>query len=320
MKILGWMLLSSMSILSLHAQEVIESTPLSVEDDGARKIIEGQKSPVVLEAPKEIIKIEAVEIKPESLEAVDANTKKDVKKSAKVIVKKSAVIIPPIAVLPEENSKDGQLKLTEGKTEEIKIEDKRIDDKKIVIVPETLETEKLTVVFLDQTLGKYIQFSFGYLNSRYEKIHSSLDNGSSLTSFSLVSDMNRLLQFGFSMELLTDTSGQEIPDNIRVVQYRLFANTHAPILGSSRFDWVGGLAFSIGDFGIRRRYLNLQNEEASVKIKDGTIVGLIPAAGVRIYLVGKNSFDLMVEYHQYFGKPQSYIGGLAIAPRLSFEF
>lgn len=311
MKILGWILLSSISISSLHAQEVIESTPLSVEDDGARKIIEGQKSPVVLEAPKEIIKIEAVEIKPESLEAVDANTKKDVKKAAKVVAKKSAPAEP--------NSVDGQLKLNETKTEEVNIQDK-IEDKKIVIVPGNLETEKVTVVFFDQTLGKYIQFSFGYLNSRYEKIHSSLDNGSSLTSFSLVSDMSRQLQFGFSMELLTDTSGQEIPDNIRVVQYRLFANTHAPILGSSRFDWVAGLAFSIGDFGIRRRYLNLQNEEASVKIKDGTIVGLIPAAGVRIYLVGKNSFDLMVEYHQYFGKPQSYIGGLAIAPRLSFEF
>lgn len=338
MKFLGWMLL--LTFTAAHAQEVIESTPLSVEDDGARKIIQGNGSaPAVKEEPKEIIKIEAVEVRPESLEAVEAATKKDVKRSNKtatkktkvqlkkeIIIEEPSVIITPVVVVPEKtNPADGQLKLdakpeVQVKTEEVKIEDKRIDEAKVVTLPAKTETETMTVVFYENTLKKYLQFSFGFLDSDYEKIHPNLDNGSNMTSLAFVSDMTIRLQLGFAMELLTDKSGQDIPDNIRSVQYRLFANYHAPVMGSSRVDWVGGLAFVIGDFGVRRRYINLQNEEASVKIKDGTIVGLIPAAGVRIYLVGKNSFDIMVEYHQYFGKPQSYIGGLAVAPRLSFEF
>ncbi len=345
MKFLGWMLL--LTFTTSHAQEVIESTPLSIEDNGARKIIEGNGSaPVVKEEPKEIIKIDEVEVKPESLEAVGAATAKDVKKEAKVskkakakakvpskiLVDEPAVIIAPVVVVPEKtNPADGQLKLdgtpaatsqpeVQVKVEEIKIEDKRIDDKKVVTVPVKTEAETMTVVFYENTLKKYLQFSFGFLDSDYEKIHPNLDNGSNLTSFAIVSDMTVRVQTGFAMELITDKSGQEIPDNIRSVQYRLFANYHAPIMGSSRVDWVGGLAFVIGDYGIRRRYINLQGEEASLKIKDGTIVGLIPAVGVRIYLVGKNSFDIMAEYHQYFGKPQSHIGGLAISPRLSFEF
>lgn len=336
MKFLGWMLL--LTFTTAHAQEVIESTPLSIEDNSSRPLIQNSGSTqVIKEEPKEIIKIDTVEVKPESLEAVEAATKKESKKSVAkkvkaqpkkaIVVEAPAVIITPVVVAPEKsNPVDGQLKLdgapaeVEVKSIESKIEDKRIDDKKIVILPEKTETQTVTVNFFDNTLKKYLQFSFGFLDSDYEKIHPNLDNGSNITSVAFVSDMTNRLQAGFAMELVTDKSGQEIPDNIRSVQYRLFANYHAPIMGSSKFDWVGGVAFAIGDFGIRRRYINLQGEEASVKIKDGTIVGLIPAVGVRIYLVGKSSFDVMAEYHQYFGKPQSYIGGLAIAPRFSFEF
>lgn len=328
MKFLGWILL--LSVTTLHAQEVIESTPLSVEDPGGRQITEGQR-PAVKEEPKEIIKIDAVEVKPESLESVDATTKKDAKKQSKKVVEQKAtsaiVIVPvepsPVIVIKETNPQDGQLKLDEAapKTEVLKVEEKRIDDRKVIITEKTQnDTETLAIVYFEEPLKKYLQFSFGYLNSRYEKVNTNLDNGSTITGLSFVSDMNRRVQAGFTMELLSDTSGQTIPDNIRVVQYRIFANYHAPIMQSNKFEWVGGLSVSIGDYGLRRRYVNLQGEEASVKINEGTIVGLIPGAGLRIYLVGKNSIDLMAEYHQYFGNPQHYIGGLAFVPRLSFEF
>ena len=339
MKFLGWILL--LTLTSLNAQEVIESTPLSVEDNGARQINEGEKA-LVKEEPKEVIKIDAVEIKPESLEAVDAKTKKDEKKSSAIANKKqknkskiqtasNAVLVAPVnaaepavvIVVAEKNPKDGQLKLEGAQTQAtvVKVEDKRIDDRKVVITDKTkAETEAIAVVYFEEPLKKYLQFSYGYLNSRYEKINSNLDNGSTITGLSFVSDFNPRVQAGLAMELLSDTSAQSIPDNIRVVQYRLFTNYHAPISHSIRFNWVGGLALSIGNYGIRRRYINLQGEEASVKISQGSIIGLIPALGVRIYLARKNSIDLMVEYHQYFGNPQRYIGGLAFVPRFSFEF
>lgn len=91
-------------------------------------------------------------------------------------------------------------------------------------------------------LKKYLQFSFGYLNSRYEKIHPTLDNGSALMSFKFVADVSARVQTGFSVEILSDNSGQTVPDNIRVLQYRIFADYHAPLLnkGALKLDWVAG--------------------------------------------------------------------------------
>ena len=42
MKVLGWILFLSLN--SVHAQQVIESAPLSVEDDGARKLSVGERN------------------------------------------------------------------------------------------------------------------------------------------------------------------------------------------------------------------------------------------------------------------------------------
>lgn len=316
MKFLGWVLLLALN--NSYAQEVIESTPLSVEDDGARKIIEGKNKTETLETPKEIIKIEAVEVKPESLESVEVETKKEVKKTSKTAIKKPK--IESVAANPDKiNPIDGQLKLENAEVaSDVNIENKKIDEKKNVDI--LTKNETVAITYDENTLKKYLQFSYGFINSKYEKIHPSLDSGSNITSLAFVADMSQKLQLGLSMELLTDTSGQAIPDSIRSVQYRLFANYHSSFSGSGKFHWVSGLGLVLGDYGVRRRYIALSGDEASVKLHDGTLVGLIPSAGVRIYLVGKNSFDIMAEYHQYFGKPQSYIGGLAIAPRISFEF
>jgi hypothetical protein len=330
MKILGWILF--LAVNNVHAQQVIEPAPLSVEDDGTRKIITngpGKSSAKVEDKTQIVVPPAAAEIVIPNDEVLNPTTKpapvvktKTTKTSAKV---KPVEVIDPIGTISpvNMNPKDGQLKL---------------EDKSAAPIPTTNATTviienktEVQVVDVDPTslfesydsrLGKYLQFSFGYINSRYEKIHSNLDNGSSQTAFKFVSDLNSRVQTGFAIEVLSDTSGQSIPDNIRVIQYRLFGDYHAPLirLGSTRFDWVAGLSFSVGKYGIKRRYVNTQGEEVSVKIKSGTIVGLIPAGGIRIYLVGQSSFDLMLEYHQYFGNPQKYIGGLAISPRLSFQF
>lgn len=289
MKVLGWILLCAVS--TAQAQQLIEPAPLSVEDDGTRKIIENGGMSI---ARPEVRSSEAV-IAPPPAEAL--------------VIPNDEVINPttPMTSSPT-NPKDGQLKLEGEKSNEK--------------TPDIQNIEVLAFEYYDSPLKKYLQFSFGYINSRYEKIHPSLENGSLQTAFKFVADVNRHYQTGFAVEVLSDTSNQKIPDNIRVLQYRLFVDYHAPFYskGAIKLDWVTGLSFSIGDFGVKRRFRNSQGEEVSVNLKDGTIVGLIPAGGIRIYLVGQNSFDLMAEYHQYFGNPQKYIGGLAISPRLNFEF
>lgn len=337
MKFLGWILFLSISSQTYAQGVVIEPAPLSVEDNGTRKIIdrkEGDTAPAAVN-PKDIIAppaAEALVIPNDDVINPPEETKKESKKTAKASKAAPKTEVKPVAVevipaitpvaekpVPPVNPIDGQLKLdgpSAPKKKLVEIEIQNTAEQ----APTSIEI--VDIGYVQNPLKKYLQFSFGYINSRYEKIHSSLDNGSTMTSFKFVADINQKWQSGFAVELLSDTSGQTVPDNIRVIQYRLFVDHHAPLFysGALKLDWIGGLAFSVGDFGIRRRYINGLGQEVSVKLKDGIIAGLIPAAGLRIYLTGQNSFDLMLEYHQYFGNPQKYIGGLAISPRISFEF
>ncbi len=348
MKYLGWILCLSLSIA--HAQEVIESAPLSVHDDGARKIIERSQgeAPAAVTVPSTATQVPASEalvipnddvVNPPAQDNKKPSKKKTAKKSEakpekKEFVEAAPVVQPAPAVVdgqlnldtpktespvqaPVAAQKDGQLKLdpAPAKNDEIKIEDK------VVVLKPQNEAEVVAIAIYQEKRSRYLQFSMGYLSSDYEAIHRSLDNGSMITSFKFVGDLNNRVQTGFAVEIVADKSGQEIPESIRSLQYRLFADYHAPLWQKSvKIDWVAGLSLAIGDYSIKRRYINGSGQEVSLKLKDGTIVGLIPAAGIRFYLAGQNSFDLMAEYHQYFGKPQSHIGGLAFAPRLNLEF
>lgn len=213
------------------------------------------------------------------------------------------------------NPVDGQLKLDEKKS----VETAATASEAEIVIPPRAEEIKLIEPTRFYSLEKYFQFSFGYLNSKWEKANSALDNGSTLTDFRVVADMNERSQFGFAIELIHDTSGESIPENIRALQYKLFIDHHRPLF-ADKLDWMAGLAFSLGDYSIRKFGLNGSGETVYTKIKSGTIYGLIPSAGLRFYLGGHNSIDIGVEYHLYLSKPQSYIGGLAFVPRFSFVF
>lgn len=211
---------------------------------------------------------------------------------------------------------DGQLKLGEQKSDEKN--EVKSENKDIVITPrQTPEIKSLEpTVHYPQ---KYLQFSFGYLNSRWKKVDSSLSNGSTLTDLRVVSDMSEKNQFGFAIELIHDTSKEAIPENIRALQYKIFMDHHGSIY-ADKLDWMVGLALSIGDYSIQKLDHNSSGQETYTKIKNGTIYGVIPSTGLRFYLGGQNSIDISVEYHQYLSKPQRYIGGIAFVPRFSFSF
>ncbi|RPJ72445.1 MAG: hypothetical protein EHM20_13740 [Alphaproteobacteria bacterium] len=226
----------------------------------------------------------------------------------------AVIINPPLSIEPEDGKSiseeapvaaivpakidpiDGQLKLDIKKSEEINAEN-------LTVAPITEEV-KTVVPTRQYPLSKYLQFSFGYLDSRWDKIDSSLGQGSALTDFRVVSDFNSHCQFGFAIEIIQDTSGETSPQNIRALQYKLFVDHHQALF-ENKLHWMAGMALSIGDYSA---------------IKSGTLYGLIPSAGLRFYLGGLNSIDIGVEYHLYLSKPQSYVGGLAVVPRFSFVF
>lgn len=215
-------------------------------------------------------------------------------------------------------SVDGQLKLEDKKPaapESVSLEVKPATG------PKTEETtffkESSSVDLLP--LEKYLQFSFGYLDSKWEKIDPSLENGSMLTTFRVTADMNKHNQFGFAIELVSDKSSQSAPENIRAVQYKLFLDYHRTLF-ADKLDYLFGIALSVGDYSVRKLELNGSGQEVYSKIKSGTLYGIVPTAGLRFYLVGRNSIDIALEYHQYISKSQSYIGGLALVPRFSFVF
>ncbi len=287
---LGCLLCLSINTHAYSQDLLIESAPLSVEDDGTRKIIdrnEGESPPV--ENIFEMI------VQPPVAEAL--------------MTPNDDVLNPPLAEQSDPISQKSP-----------SVDLLRLDETPEAVVLSSTNDD----MFLEYVppLGNYLQYTFGYLNSQYKKIHSSLDNGSTITSLKFVSDISKHYQLGFGVEILNDKSSEMIPDSIRVLQYRLFFDYHTSIVtqGFLKLDWVTGFGFSVGDYGIKKRYNNFLGQKASLTIKEGMIVGLIPVAGLRFYLFDKNSFDLMIEYHQYFTKPQRYIGGLAIAPRFSFLF
>lgn len=249
------------------------------------------------------------------------------------------VVNPPLSIEPEAGQRlkepvegalvpvkaeitvDGQLKLDEKKPEQPQLQDKLPEAPEIVAL--TVEPASTAPIQLEPKRAfqpeKYLQFSYGYLDSKWAKIDPSLENGSTLTSFRVVADMNRHNQFGFAIELISDTTSEASPENIRAIQYRLFLDFHRTLF-ADKLDYLFGAALTIGDYSIRKLELNGSGQEVYSKIKSGTLYGVIPSAGLRFYLVGKNSIDVTVEYHQYLSKPQKHIGGLALVPRFSFVF
>ena len=271
---LCFLLLSVYSQMSF-AQESIEIAPLSVEDDGARKI---------------------------------------------KVNKDSALAPQPV---------DGQLKLEDDKKEvttEVK-STQPTQENEVVASPkkeiEVVVEKKATHLLSEEQPRRrvYIQIGYGYVNSKFEKVYYALDNGMTVNSLKFVRDLNEHIQTGFGVEFYSDTSGEKLPDNIRSIQYRLSVDYHRALFNKVvKLEALGGLSMTIGDYGLRRRYVNGLGQEVSVKISEGTLIGFIPGIGIRMPFFEANSLDLLAEYHQYLGNPQKYYGGLGGMMRLNFGF
>lgn len=270
----------------LFSSEVIESAPLSLENDGTRKIIvrDQEKESAIAPAPIDgQLKLDSPIISPSNSPANSLAT-------------------------PPENGAPSQVNDIH-KSETISNEINPVEEKK----------EFKENYFLSSK--KYIQIGYGYVNSRYEKIESTLDNGSTVDSLRFLVDLNAHFQSGFGIEILSDTSGESIPDNIRAIQYRLFGVYHRPLMKNFlHIEGLVGFGLSLGDYGVRRRYINGQGLEVTVKLNQGTLVGVVPEMGLRIPFMANHSFDLLVEYHQYFGSTQKNLGGLGFSPRVNFSF
>lgn len=211
------------------------------------------------------------------------------------------------------NPEDGQLKLEPAQ----KIQDWTSPKK----VHEAQLNEKQFIDTLNYFLGKrYLQIGFGFINSRYDKVYSTLDNGSEFMWFGFARDLTLNLQVGTLIQLISDKSPEKTPNNIRAVSANLFLDYHRPVYRDS-IHGLAGLHLSIGDYSTRRLSTNAQGEMISTRLKSGVIIGLLPTLGGRFYFLNQFfALDLLAQYHHYFGKPQTYIGGFSYLTRVSFLF
>ncbi len=297
MKKLGWLLL----VLSfpIMGQDVVINPPLSIEPEAGRIMSESAADTPVTTEPK-----------------TKSESKKERKKDKeKVEIKKEEI--------KKEDAKKEDAKKEELKKDQLKKEvdyDYATDsDKPTHKDQKNHEYVKIVEIETNNSsLEKYIQFSYGSLASKWNKIDSTLSNGSNTTEFKLVADMSEHNQFGFSIEMINQKNGEVAPANLRALEYKLFMEHHHALF-TNRLDWLAGFGLSVGDFNVTTKTV-VNGQDTYTKIKSGTILGFIPNTGFRFYLVGRNSLDITVEYHYYFAKPQRYIGGFALAPRFSFVF
>jgi len=237
------------------------------------------------------------------------------------VLAQDVVVNPPINLEPvavrEIKQVDSQINLNNQKLNENL--DKKLEIKEAQYAPKSPEVIQLSSPIKNNPLQQYLQFSFGYLNSQWRSINSSLDNGSTLTDFRIVSDMNGHNQLGMAIEFIQDTSSATIPENIRALQYKIFLDYHRSLF-VEKLDLVAGLALSVGDFSIRKLSVNGSGQEVYTKLHYGTLYGIIPSLGFRFYFIGSSFIDLTAEYHEYLSRPQRYIGGFAFVPRFSVAY
>jgi hypothetical protein len=281
MKLLG--LLIFVISFKVSAQTIIENAPLSVETEPGRQMVRDTESSAPMSTSTSSEQVVVVK--------KSRKKKSEAAKEAKV----------------EETKKD------EAKRSEIK---KEVDNDYATEADKpALENQKRVekVVIIhdneidrDLDLRKYFQISYARINSNWKKFDPTFKKESSTTEFKLLADMTEHAQFGFSVSMIHQKGVEDNPGNIRALYYKLFTDYHRSIF-RDRLDWIIGLGFAVGEY-------NIPN------VKSGSLLGAIPSAGIRFYLFGQNSVDIVTEYHAYFSRPARYMGGFAIAPRFSFVF
>jgi hypothetical protein len=293
MKILG--LLIFVVSLKLSAQTIIENAPLSVETEPGRQMVRGSDTTTTIPLSNSTsTTTTSTPVVTEKIEKVEKKSKK--KKNE--VVKEEKV---------EEAKKD------DSKRSEIK---KEVDNDYATeadkpAIQNQKKVEKVVIIHdreIDQDLDlhKYFQISYATINSNWKKFDPAFKKGSSTTEFKLLADMTEHSQVGLSVSMIHQKGVEDNPGNIRALYYTLFTDYHRSIF-RDRLDWVAGLALAVGDY-------NIPN------VKSGSLLGAIPSLGIRFYLFGQNSLDMVTEYHAYFSRPARYMGGFAAAPRFNFAF
>ena len=163
---------------------------------------------------------------------------------------------------------------------------------------------------------KYFQLSFGYLDSDYKHFDSSLKNGSALTDIRFMVELKPDYLFGFGIQTIQNTEAKNLPESLTALQYKLVWEWTKNY--SYPWSYVYGIAFSAGDFAVRKTVF-VNGEEAKRTLKSENLIGLVPDVGIRYYFLGKSSVDFVGEYNAYVGNPQKYLGGFALNLRLSAQ-
>ena len=282
MKLLG--LLIFVISFKLSAQTIIENAPLSVETEPGRQMAKGSDSLATSERVVVVKKSKRKKSESAKEEKVEEIKKEEIKKDEAKRSEIKKEVDSDYATEADKPALDNQ---------------KRIE--KVVIIHDNEVDREV-----DADLHKYFQVSYAKINSNWKKFDPTFKKESSTTEFKILADMTERAQVGFAVSMIHQKGVEDNPGNIRALYYQLFTDYHRSIY-RDRLDWIIGLGLAIGDY-------NIPN------VKSGSLLGAIPSAGVRFYLFGQNSLDIVTQYHAYFSRPARYMGGFAVAPRFSFVF
>ncbi len=165
---------------------------------------------------------------------------------------------------------------------------------------------------------RYFQLSYGYMNSRWDKLNSNLKKGTRVNSLRIIQNLSPNMQLGLGLDFSHAKEDSFVPENIRVFQFRINTEYVKPI--SNGIQFITGLGILVADYNIRK----FSSKGAGTITYDthgnGTAFGLAPEVGIRFYVTKQIAFDLIGDYSYYFSSPQDYMSGAGLHLRASFEF
>lgn len=227
---------------------------------------------------------------------------------------KPALEPKPESTLPEKQTAEQQLPTSLPK-KGIKFEDPTLiqaepsvtagpaqdDASKVVSVSESRSraTYAPELGFLSQ--GFAISLRGSYLDTKFDRIESDLENGASAMGIGLSRSMENY-EIRASLDLVHSMDQAVKIQNTRLLTVRAdFLKTFL----ESRIQPIVGMGVAISDFSIRSHRKTNAGEVFIREHASGTAFGLVPSLGIRGILTAQLYFDLVAEYQIYLGSDGS---------------
>jgi hypothetical protein len=158
---------------------------------------------------------------------------------------------------------------------------------------------------------------FGYVDSRFDKMDSTLDRGSARIGFNFSTEFKNWLRGYMGMRILWALGDKLDDDNTYAVDFDLGAKFY-PMEGFLRPFFALGMV--IGSYRAWSVASENSNSISFNKHASGTYIGANPGFGVQMQLTKYFSTDIKADYTLALGKDAWKMHGLGVGLGLNFGF